>query len=227
MSHRVNSSDITFRLWTRELKNHSVPLDPKNLHGQNSIIPNKPIKVLIHGFTNSPDTAYIFNMTKEYLIKDNMNVIQVDWSKLAYDPYPIVAGCLKDIAKYIGKLIIALNTTLNIPYDNFHIIGPSLGAHLTGFIGKYVFKATGFQVGRITGLDPAAPLFAIAPESYRLSKDDAVFVDVIHTDRYRSGITFALGKADFFPENGEAPQRSCKKGDWPWLTEILSKDILF
>ena len=37
-------------------------------------------------------------------------------------------------------------------------------------------------LARITGLDPAEPLFQDMPEFVRLDPSDAHFVDVIHTD---------------------------------------------
>lgn len=38
------------------------------------------------------------------------------------------------------------------------------------------------RVARITGLDPALPLFEGLPIDQRLDASDAEFVDVIHTD---------------------------------------------
>ncbi|PNJ17101.1 LIPI isoform 4, partial [Pongo abelii] len=62
--------------------------------------------------------------------------------------------------------------------DNFHFIGVSLGAHISGFVGK-IFHG---QLGRITGLDPAGPRFSRKPPYSRLDYTDAKFVDVIHSD---------------------------------------------
>ena len=41
---------------------------------------------------------------------------------------------------------------------------------------------TNEKIGRISGLDPAAPLFEDMPTFVRLDPSDALFVDVIHSD---------------------------------------------
>lgn len=60
--------------------------------------------------------------------------------------------------------------------QDFHIIGHSLGSHIASYAGK---KITG--LGRITGLDPAKPYFESMASVTRLTPNDAIFVDVIHT----------------------------------------------
>lgn len=65
------------------------------------------------------------------------------------------------------------------PPSAIHIIGYSLGAHVAGSAGRHVRLG---KVGRITGLEPASGGFE-RPEKLRsLERDDAVFVDVIHTN---------------------------------------------
>ena len=59
---------------------------------------------------------------------------------------------------------------------------------------------------RITGLDPAGPLFG-KNASERLDKNDAEFVDIIHTDKIL-GLDLPIGHADFYPNGGES-QPSC------------------
>ena len=67
------------------------------------------------------------------------------------------------------------------------------------------------------GLDPAGPLFHSLPERDVLDKNDAQFVDIIHTDAggragLHSGISRILGHVDFFPNGGNA-QPGCPPRD--------------
>lgn len=59
-----------------------------------------------------------------------------------------------------------------------------------------------------TGLDPAKPLFVFAKNDRRLGKDDAEFVDVIHTDVMQRGVLAPAGHADFYV-NGGFDQPGC------------------
>lgn len=63
---------------------------------------------------------------------------------------------------------------------NFYFIGHSLGAHIAGQAARLLNKA-GIVVQRITGLDPAYPCFE-NNSMLRLNRNDARFVDVIHTN---------------------------------------------
>ena len=64
------------------------------------------------------------------------------------------------------------------------------------------------KIKRITGLDPAGPLFG-HNASERLDKNDAEFVDIIHTDKIL-GLDLPIGHVDFYPNGGES-QPSCSK----------------
>nr|XP_054927968.1 hepatic triacylglycerol lipase-like [Dermacentor andersoni] len=95
---------------------------------------------------------------------------------------------------------------------NIHLIGFSLGAHAAGFCARHFHNATRKKVGRITGLDPAGPLFENTIVA--LSRKDAEFVDVIHTDsgilaELKLGIKAPIGHVDFYP-NGGHDQPGCE-----------------
>lgn len=47
----------------------------------------------------------------------------------------------------------------------------------------------------------------------RLSKDDAQFVDIIHSDAGISGIMASIGHIDFFPNGGKKFQPGCENTD--------------
>ena len=57
------------------------------------------------------------------------------------------------------------------------MIGHSLGAHVIGAVGQGLKG----NLHRLTGLDPAEVYYEAFPRRPRLSRDDAKFVDVIHT----------------------------------------------
>lgn len=90
---------------------------------------------------------------------------------------------------------------------NVHIIGHSLGSHLAGYAGYHLQQDFGLKLGRITGLDPAAPLFSETEPIVRLDRSDAEFVDAIHTDanpfmKGGLGIYQRVGHVDFYPNGG-------------------------
>lgn len=55
-----------------------------------------------------------------------------------------------------------------------------------------------FKIPRITGLDPAMPLFVTAEADNKLDASDAEFVDVIHTNALVQGKIERSGDVDFY-----------------------------
>lgn len=152
-------------------------------------------------------------MTDAFLTQADYNVIQVDWSGPAKSLYPLAARYTRSVGYYVSLLVVDLNERLGIPYNHIHIVGHSLGAHISGFAGRYVQEITGTKIGRISGLDPAGPLFLLASAQNRLDESDAVFVDVIHVDGGKNGYYDPLGQVDFYPNGGIAPQPACLQYD--------------
>ncbi|XP_044726528.1 hepatic triacylglycerol lipase-like [Chrysoperla carnea] len=124
------------------------------------------------------------------------------WSILPRQIYKNSAENIPIVGKYVGELLISLAEAKNINIEDIRIRGFSLGAHVAGSIGKTIKSKTGKKIGRITGMDPAGPLFRNVSAANRLDKDDAMFTDVIHTNGRLFGLYNPIGHVNFYPNGG-------------------------
>ncbi|XP_076859388.1 endothelial lipase isoform X1 [Brachyhypopomus gauderio] len=141
------------------------------------------------------------------------NVIVVDWLLLAHQLYPDAVNHTRHVGLSIAALLDWLQDEQQLSLDKVHVIGYSLGAHVAGYAGNFV-RGT---IGRITGLDPAGPMFEGVDSHRRLSPDDADFVDVLHTYTREAlgvsiGIQQPIGDIDIYPNGGDV-QPGCALGD--------------
>lgn len=109
------------------------------------------------------------------------------------------------VGEYTAQLIDYL-VSRGMYLPSLHLIGLSLGAQMAGVCGASVRSG---RVFRITGLDPAGPLFKKWPKELKLDRGDAEFVDVIHTDAGIFGYPRRIGHVDFWPNRGVSPQPGC------------------
>nr|XP_060619648.1 lipoprotein lipase [Anolis sagrei ordinatus] len=161
--------------------------------------------VVIHGWTvTGMYESWVPKLVKAlYTREPYSNVIVVDWLALASLHYPVSAAYTKMVGKDVATFVNWMEEQFGYSLDKVHLLGYSLGAHAAGIAGSLTDK----KINRITGLDPAGPHFEYAEESVRLSADDAVFVDVLHTytrgtpDR-SIGIQKPVGHIDIYPNGG-------------------------
>jgi len=149
-------------------------------------------------------------MTDALLEREDCNVIVVNWNPGARVSYPQAAGNTRLVGVQTAVLIRFLITSSSgsASFANrFYIVGYSLGAHVAGYAGSYL-KERGMTLGRITGLDPAGPLFKKNDVRFRLDRGDAAYVDVIHVSLLGIGASQANGHTEFFP-NGSKIQNGC------------------
>ncbi|RWS22762.1 pancreatic lipase-related protein 2-like protein [Leptotrombidium deliense] len=124
---------------------------------------NKKLIVIIHGYASkySPD-SWLSDMKDVILRKgsDEYVVTIVDWSAGAhYQNYQMARANTRVVASIISAFLIQLNILHSMQYEDIHLIGHSLGAHICGYTAKNITKVTGRKIGWVTGLDPAGPCF--------------------------------------------------------------------
>ncbi|KAK3592298.1 hypothetical protein CHS0354_030440 [Potamilus streckersoni] len=195
-----------FLLYTRSNQIEAQILMADNterLHSSN-FIAARPTRFIIHGFLQHGQVKWIKDMTDEFLKKEDCNVIAVDWGDGAWLPYTRAVANTRIVGAEIALLINFLVQGEETLFQRIHLIGHSLGAHVAGYVGERIHG-----LGRITGLDPAAPNFIDTDPLVRLDRTDAGFVDVIHTDDsefdYISGYGMfdPVGHVDFYPNGGK------------------------
>ncbi|CAB0006998.1 unnamed protein product [Nesidiocoris tenuis] len=160
--------------------------------------------MIIHGWNGNPDSYFPKTIRKAYLTACDFNVIIADWSTESHVMYNRDRRFVKELGAIIARFIDRLQDETKFDMDKLHIIGHSLGAHVCGVVGLN----TRLPVGRITGLDPANPMFSVDDDD-RLCAASAKFVDVIHTCGRALGMYAPLGHADFYPNHGTPRQPGC------------------
>ncbi|XP_022917788.1 pancreatic triacylglycerol lipase-like [Onthophagus taurus] len=203
---RVSAGDIRYFLWNGRANREELRI---NQYG-NNIDRNAPVKILIHGWTESIDSFWYGGARTAY-VGTGANVIAIDWSRHAQLTYPTAVGRLSDIGEFIAQFINGLVNSQGISINDVHLVGHSLGAHLSGFTGKALRNNFRTTLGRISGLDPAGPSFTTSLSRNRLDSSDAARVDTILTDAGLSGlgINRSLGHVNFWPNGGSAVQPGC------------------
>ncbi|XP_068230053.1 LOW QUALITY PROTEIN: pancreatic triacylglycerol lipase-like [Palaemon carinicauda] len=205
---------------------------PGNLTNLNDspINTSLPTHIMYHGFNDHGECGWIIDTKRSLLELYDCNIISVDWQTLVPSPwYNYAVENTFKIAIYTANLIDWINAEKGLQPSKVHIVGHSLGGQAAGLTGK---KVTSGLIGRITGLDPAGPLFYARDSEHRIDQRDAAYVDIIHAN---SGSLLdgcialfeSVGHVDFYP-NGGHHQPGCEVvnasiiDDWTDLFEGCS-----
>lgn len=170
---------------------------------EEDIDPKKPTIVYIHGFTENAEAATIRVITQAYLKKGDVNILIIDWGRVAISPnYAGVVQQVPAVGNTVAQVLKNLADVINL--NTVHIIGHSLGAHVAGFAGR-LLNQTGTVVPRITGLDVAYPLWY--PSACHIKPSDAKVVVALHTNSAYLGTKFSTGTIDFFANKNQQYQQ--------------------
>lgn len=196
-----NLSKLTLDFITREIKVQFNVSALSEIASSQWFKPENGLIIYMHGFTEDPHKSSYTNMHQAFLAKGNFNILALDSSSLIRWLYLRSSTMVRFIGHALGS---ALATMVQAGLDpsSIHLIGHSLGSHIASFTGKTLHNLTGYKVGRISGLDPAGPCFADVDPELRLTKTDADYVDVMHTDAGVYGLNAIVGHRDYYPNSG-------------------------
>uniref|UniRef100_A0A673CJ28 Lipase, member Ib n=1 Tax=Sphaeramia orbicularis TaxID=375764 RepID=A0A673CJ28_9TELE len=209
LSHCFVGTSLYVRLllYTRSNLRCGRELNHHHLSSQPLFNVSRPTAFVIHGYrpTGAPP-IWIDHIVHLLAEQEDMNIIVMDWNKGAANlNYFTAVTYTREAALNLTGFIMTMEEE-GASLSSVHLIGVSLGAHLAGFVGENLKG----KIGRITGLDPAGPMFTSATPGERLDPSDAMFVDVLHTDMNSFGLNGAHGHIDFYA-NGGADQPGCPK----------------
>ncbi|XP_055677531.1 phospholipase A1-like [Lutzomyia longipalpis] len=153
------------------------------------------------------ENAAARELAKAYACRGNHTFIHLDTEDYLDNLYTWSALNTEEIgqlvAPYVAKLVDYVN------FNETHIIGHSLGAHVAGSIGRHFINEKKKLLPRITGLDPARPCFNEGEVMTNLQRGDAEFVDIIHTNNGGLGKREPIGDADFYPNGMSVLMPGC------------------
>jgi len=205
--------EIYYQLFTRKNPTEFQPLFLNDLDAlkKSNYNPNADVKFYCPGWGNNGSIGY--SAKDEYLLREDVNVFAIDWRSVQNpnltDANNIIFETGLHTAAFIDSLI-----DYGTPRSAFHLIGHSAGCHLAGATSSAVSSG---KLPRITGLDPARSDYKLTMnEDYSgLSKNDADFVEVVHTNGGTNHSTIAIfdpiGHVDFYA-NGGQHQPGCQNG---------------
>ncbi|XP_030621077.1 lipase member I-like [Chanos chanos] len=173
-------------------------------------VPAKPTVVIVPGRRpNNTHPIWVSTMAWELLSAGQGNVLAADWMAPPEQELPAAAS---EVGKKLAQTIQQLMDMGSSP-DTFHVIGFGVGAHVAGIAGARLHGI----IGRITGLDPFAPVFYETNSSLSLDYTDGQYVDVIHTNFNPNeplealGFSRPVGHVDFYTGKGQLLP-GCPKG---------------
>ncbi|KAK4887862.1 hypothetical protein RN001_004133 [Aquatica leii] len=191
----IDEVNINFWLYTRGSVSKTL------LHLYKPVISLKKTILLVHGWSCNFYSDLMPELKDAYLERYDANVIIVDWSYYSAKTYGEAFTFIPSIGEAIAKFLMALNT-LGISINSIHLVGLSMGAQISAFTGQSLLNKYSKILKRITGLDPAGPIYTNKPSHERLDESDASFVDIIHTNAGILGYPNRCGDVDFYPNCG-------------------------
>nr|CAD7266426.1 unnamed protein product [Timema shepardi] len=199
--------DIKFFLYTSENRlGKFIDVRSSNSLKYGGWDPDKRNVIIIHGFNGTEHKVPMTFIRNAYLSRGDYNVFTVDWEPLTIFPCYLSALSNTKLVAQCSALLYSYITGNGALAKRTHCVGHSLGAHICGMMSNHL----SVKQHKIIGLDPARPLVdRYGSAGFRLTRDDAHVVQVIHTNAGALGEEAQVGHVDFCV-NGGMNQPGCK-----------------
>ncbi|XP_042911763.2 lipase member H-like [Parasteatoda tepidariorum] len=210
--------NLKYMLFTRSDAQDACDLQPtEEAFRKCNFNPNHKTAIIVHGFitqltTNSP----LFSIKDKLLQVDDYNVVVFNWTAYSNNiPINVVISYDFSILNtfYVAYKLSSWMHFLQLhgaDTKHFHLIGHSLGCSLIHLAVQPVCN-----LGHITYLDAAGPLYKSLLILLQPMNTDAYFVDSIHTDGTITdkgyGLRPPFADIDYYP-NGGPSQSKCVPG---------------
>lgn len=125
VAHECPNNNITFHLYTRRTQNHPTQLDLNNTKTilTAKFAKNRPLVVLIHGYTGNKDFSPNRQIRPAYFKRNEYNIISVDYKSLVMEPcYPISIQNLPTVANCTAQLLDFLVDKNIFTLDSIHVV---------------------------------------------------------------------------------------------------------
>lgn len=116
------------------------------MHNSNYVA-GRPLKVIVHGWNSNGNSGVNILVRDAFLAVQDCNVIVVDWRALANSLYATAVIGVPSVGQHLGNFLVWLINTGGGNWNNVHLVGFSLGAHVVGNAGRQ----SGRRASRVTG----------------------------------------------------------------------------
>ncbi|XP_014231675.1 lipase member I-like [Trichogramma pretiosum] len=206
----INSSD--------SVKNESCFDTPINVENITNFDPRRETKVMLNPYFHKVDIPVLKEMKSLFSNWPELNIIMIDWTaggvRFNYEQAAFNTISAAEQVQSTFADLIAYWEKQGVDREEWgpvHFLGISLAAHVSGQAARLLQRNHNFTIARITGLDPAEPCFEPGENfwSLRLTRQDADFVDIIHSDASEKhsggfGMREAIGHVDFYLDGGNS-----------------------
>jgi pimeloyl-ACP methyl ester carboxylesterase len=156
---------------------------------------------MAHGWNSDGTSSWLTTMKNAFLDREDINAVIVDWGGGAQIlNYAQAASNTRTCGAFTATVFQNLLRVAGSSAARMWCVGHSLGSHVCGHTGMRM--PTNQRLGRVTGMDPAGPLFeGNSNKLVGLNPTSATFVDVLHTST-DLGTLRDIGHVDFYPAGG-------------------------